>query len=315
MGQPLRKPTIAAAVLIGVCFRGSQAADAVVLPAEHRVILKQVARLGPGPNKENSGIVKSRQFPDLFWMHNDSGDEPRVYPIRRNGTNYASARGYEQPGVLIAGAINVDWEDITVDSAGHLIVADVGNNRNDRRDLVVYYLQEPSPLAGRTAIFKKYFVRYPDQKDFPATRDQFNFDCEGVFTVDNTLFMLSKNRSNTLTTLYRLDNPRQDEVNTLTKLDSFDVKGQAVGADCSPDGLRLVVITYDAIWLFSRKSRDQSFFDADVSWGQYASKQIEAVCFADDDKLLMADEQLGELFEVSIADLIKVRAFSPVSAR
>jgi hypothetical protein len=84
---------------------------------------------------------------------------------------------------------------------------------------------------------------------------------------------------------------------------------------CERGSQAAVVITYDAIWLFTRGSRDQSFFDADISWGQYASKQIEAVCFADNDKLLLADEQLGELFEVSIGDLIKVRSASPVPAR
>jgi hypothetical protein len=171
-------------------------------------------------------------------MHNDSGDEPRVYPVHRNGTNYADTRYEDEHGVLIGGAINVDWEDITVNHAGEIIIADLGNNANDRRDLVLYVLDEPAPTAGRTTFRRRHFVRYPDQQQFPADRDHFNFDCEAVFTVDDTIYLLSKNRSDTRTTMYRLDNATPEVTNVLTKLGSFDIRGQAVGADCSSDGLR-----------------------------------------------------------------------------
>jgi len=111
---------------------------AVHLVERPPIELKLIAKLGPGPAKENSGIVKSRNFPELCWMHNDSGDEPRIYPIHRDGSNYDDTRYAEESGFLIGGAINVNWEDIAVDADGNVIVADTGNNENDRRDLVLY---------------------------------------------------------------------------------------------------------------------------------------------------------------------------------
>jgi hypothetical protein len=63
-------------------------AISVIVPKREPIPMHRVAKLPPGPVKENSGIVRSRRIPDLFWMHNDSGDEPRVYPIRRNGEAY-----------------------------------------------------------------------------------------------------------------------------------------------------------------------------------------------------------------------------------
>lgn len=272
-------------------------------PAEFHLI----AKLGPGPARENSGIVKSRQFDDVFWMHNDSGDEPRIYPIHRDGTNYDDTRYAGENGVLIGGAINVDWEDITVDSNGHVIIADVGNNENDRRDLALYYLEEPAPTAGRTTFLKKLFVRYPDQGDFPAKPNQFNFDCEAVFTVGDTVYLLTKNRSDSFTSLYVLENPQTDKPNVLRRLGTFDIQGQAVGADCTPDGKRLVVLTYTAIWLFERDNSDQSFFDGRISWAPSEEHDAEAICFADDSTLLIADEAQAELFELPIAELIRVR--------
>ena len=270
------------------------------------VALTRIAKLGPGPSRENSGIVKSRQHPDLFWIENDSGDEPRIYPIHRDGKNYSDTRYADEQGILIGGAINVDWEDIAVNDAGEVLVADLGNNENDRQDLVIYVLSEPAPTAGRTTFRKKLFVRYPDQHEFPASRDQRNFDCEAVFTVDDKIYLLSKNRSNTLTTMYRLDDEQSEEVNTLTKLGSFDVHGQAVGADCMPDGKRLVVLTYTGVWLFTRDSLAEDFFTAAVRWAPLGPQEAEAICFADDDTLLIANEATAELFELPLSSLVPV---------
>lgn len=284
------------------------AAVPIVLPALPPIELKLVAKLEPGPAKENSGIVKSRSHEDLFWMHNDSGDEPRIYPIHRNGKNYTNERYPNEAGVLIGGAINVDWEDITVDADGNVIVADLGNNDNDRRDLVLYYLDEPSSTAGRTTFKKKIFVKYPDQHEFPAAKDRFNFDCEAVFTVGNTVHLLSKHRSDSRTTHYRLDHPQLESTNTLTKLADFDLHGQAVGADCSADGKRLVVISYEGIWLFKRDTEEQSFFDGHISWGPDGpEREIETVCFADEETLLLGDEELAELYEVPVKALTEIR--------
>lgn len=285
----------------------------IQLPTRDPAKLERVAKLGKGPGRENSGIVRSRLQPDLFWIHNDSGDEPRVYAVHADGSDYRSTREADTPGVLISGAINVDWEDITVDDEGHLIVGDTGNNGNDRRDLVLYYLFEPSASAERTTFLKKVFFHYPEQRQFPAPKEDFNYDCEAIFTVDNVVHLISKNRSNSLGNLYRLDNPKPDVSNPLTSLESFDFQGKVVGADASPDGLRLIVITYESLWYFERATKKDSFFSGRVSWAPYKSKQIEAVCFADDKTLLLADEDLGELFSVALSEMQVVREVQRVA--
>lgn len=261
------------------------------------------ARLGAGPARENSGIVRSRTRPDLFWMQNDSGDQPRVYPVHADGSVYTSVREPEAPGVLIAGAINVDWEDIAVDSDNHLIVGDFGNNRNDRRDLVLYYIDEPSPTAERTTVKKKLFFRYPEQTAFPAHAEQFNFDAEALFTVGTTVYILSKNRSDTRTTLYRLDDPQPHVTNVLTPVTSFDIGGKVTAADASADGRRLVVTTYERIWLFETDGDHDRWFEGRVSSLGYVVRGVEAVCFEDDAHLLLASERLASLYRVSLADL------------
>lgn len=277
------------------------------LPETSAQTLLVSAQLGPGPAKENSGIVRSRSHPDLFWMQNDSGDEPRIYPVRRDGTVYQSRSEAKTPGVLIGGAINVDWEDIAVDSDGHVIVADLGNNGNDRRDLVLYYVDEPSPTAERTAVKKTIFFRYPDQKSFPAPKDNFNFDSEALFTVGTTVYVLTKHRSDARTQLYRLDSPKLAETNTLVLLDSFEIGGKVTAADATEDGRKLVVTTYEGIWLFETDGKSDRYFDGRVSWLPYKANQVEAICFADDKTLLLADEAAAVLYEVPLAQLLPVR--------
>jgi hypothetical protein len=278
----------------------------VVLPIRDYLELRFIAKLEPGPARENSGIVKSRRFQNVYWMHNDSSDAPRIYPINAAGENYRSATYNDAPGVLLEGAVNVDWEDITVDNQGHLIVGDVGNNRNDRRDLTLYLVEEPDPVSSRIEVLKKIVVRYPEQKSFPAGEDEFNFDCEAIFTVDNTIHLLTKHRSNDMTRLYRLDDA-SIESGELTYVDEFNTHGGVVAADCSVDGLRLAVATYQGLWLFERADKTQAFFDGDIRWAPYVSKQIEAVCFHDPNTLYVADEQLAELYSVEIDTMTKVQ--------
>ena len=297
-----------------IAVLGCLAASGVAAPAPAssqesapRVQLKFVADLDPaGPGKENSGIVKSRQWDDVFWIHNDSGDEPRLYAVRASGKAYDQSRADDRPGVLIGGAINVDWEDITTDARGNILIADVGNNSNSRRDLVIYHIREPAPQANRTSVFAKTFFYYPEQRAYPAPKSDFNYDCEAIFTVGAEIFLFTKHRSDTRTRLYRIDTNAKQPV-AAELLGGFDPKGQIVAADCTADGKRLVVASYSQLWLFERENHSQNFLSAKARTATYESEQVEAVCFRDSETLLLADEKLGKLFTVPLAEFAKTR--------
>ncbi|MES2464113.1 MAG: hypothetical protein V4671_26400, partial [Armatimonadota bacterium] len=48
--------------------------------------LTPVLQVTHPPVEEMSGIVKSVRYPNVFWIHNDSGDEPRLFAIRTDGS-------------------------------------------------------------------------------------------------------------------------------------------------------------------------------------------------------------------------------------
>lgn len=298
-------------LLLAATTATTLAAAPLPLPEIEPVALVPLAALeGPPGSREVSGIVASKQWPGVYWAHNDSGDETRVYPLARDGSLHKSARSADKPGVLVAGVINSDWEAIALDDSGRIIVADVGNNSNGRRDLALHYLIEPEPTAGFTGLLKSYYIRYPEQKAWPAPKDDFNYDCEGVFTKGDTVYLVTKRRSDSLTRLYRLDNPQTGAVNTLTALASFDVQGRATGADASPDGSRLVVLTYTALWVFQAKTPGgDDWFEGPVWWLPFTDvKGAEAVTFDGPDTLLIAaTEGAGKLYEVPFSHLKRVR--------
>jgi hypothetical protein len=121
--------------------------------------------------------------------------------------------------------------------------------------------------------------------------------------------------------MYRLDTEKLFEVNTLTYLDSFEIGGKTTAAAASPDGTKVAITTYTAIWLFEVEAGKDNYFDGRISWlpidtwvdgerMQYG--QNETVCF-DGDKLVISSGEGaevpigGSLYEVPLSDLIVVR--------
>jgi hypothetical protein len=281
-------------------------AQDIKLPSREPEVLKAKVEWDYWGKLELSGIVRSRSDKNVFWVHNDSGDQPRIFAIDSSGNFYQSDRYKNYEGIAIAGATNVDWEDITADNKGNIVVADVGNNGNDRKDLVLYVVPEPSPKASNTTFLKKLFLRYPDQKAFPDKKD-FNYDCEAVFFADDHFQFLSKDRSDTYTRLYRMDEEKTDQVNMLTLIDKFNIGGKVTAADASEDGKRIVVITYSAIWIFERTEPGTSYFKGHIWWLPVSAPQIESVCFKDASTLWLLDEEKSALYEVPVNKLLQVK--------
>lgn len=298
--------TIQSALILVFLNIGLANAQKLKLPSRKPEVLKAKYELDYWGKMEFSGIVKSRSDKNVFWIQNDSGDQPRVFAIDSTGNFYQSARYRNYEGISIAGATNVDWEDITMDNKGNLVIADVGNNYNDRKDLVLYVVPEPSPISSNTTFLKKLFFKYPDQKSFNDKVD-FNYDCEAVFFADGRFHMLSKDRMDTYTRLYRMDTEKTDEVNTLTLIDKFDIGGQVTASDASEDGNKLLVITYEAIWLFERTRPDSGYFNGNIWWLPVEAPQIESACFKDDKHIWLLDEEAADIYEVPVNKMIKVK--------
>ena len=267
---------------------------------------------------EMSGIVKSRRFDNVYWVHNDSGDQPRLFALdgdariifpgflRRDFSAEVAEQGKTPwPGHAIAVAANVDWEDIAVDG-DMLYIADMGNNGNARRDLGVYAVPEPNPRAVElTRPLAFWPVRYPEQDSWPAR--QWHYDSEAMFVADHQLYFLTKHRQpgkidkfEAGAMLYRLDTRHTDRYNDLVKVDQHDLLAVATGADLAPNGQLLAVVTYQDLWLFEKPATGDQWLSSKayrLPLARRQIKQVEAVTWVDNNTLLLGNEQ-GELYQV-----------------
>jgi len=291
-----------------ICFSCSLSKGQVTqvsLPDKEPIVLEPYGTIQFNEIDECSGFVKSSNFSDVFWMHNDSGDKARIFAVRKDGTLIKSKNTNDvYQGIEITSAQNQDWEDITVDDTGNLIIADSGNNRNLRKNLCIYFVKEPNPTEKSSAIsYKKIPFHYTDQDSFPSTK--MNFDAEAIFWANGKLYLLTKHRSDSLTKLYRFNTLHEHKSNPLTPIGTFDIKGLVTAADVSPDGKRLVVLTYTGIWLFETRGKSDNYFNGIISWLPIYANQCEGICF-DGEKILISNEQ-RELFELTTDQLIVVK--------
>ena len=101
---------------------------------------RAVGRLENEEIDEASGLTASRRDPELFWVHNDSGDGPRLFAITSSGEQIAE--------LSVVGAEAEDWEDIAAGpvlegSATSLFIGDIGDNFKFRPSVQIYVLPEP----------------------------------------------------------------------------------------------------------------------------------------------------------------------------
>lgn len=314
------RPAMGLLVGLALWSAGAQAArePRVLVPVDSL----KAAELG-----ESSGLVISRRMPGVLWSHNDSGDGARIFALDSTGASIRPAWQENDGGLRVLEAANHDWEDLALDDAGNLILADVGNNSNARRDLCLYVVPEPDPRRLEAARpITRILVAWPDQSVFPAP--DMNRDCEAVFFARGAVHFLTKHRTDRLTRLYRLDPPagvapkkgrpwheafRPDHVHKLTYLGEADVggldpqlAGMVTAADADLDGGRLVLLTYTGLFLVKNSPagdglRTGNLLAGTWSWLPISAEQCEAVAL-DGNHVWITNEQRG-LFRVPLSEL------------
>ncbi len=265
--------------------------------------LEAYKRIDEPAREEVSGIVKSRIYDDTYWVHGDSGTKDHIYAINEKGEIKSEKKDYK--GAEIKGVKNEDWEDIALGENGTLILADFGNNCHCRDNLKILIIEEPDPDADEAKVLAEYRIKYPEREGILSLFLEDNYNAEAVFMKSGKIYVITKNESGGEAKLLRLDNPVEDEVNTLTEISSFKFKGQVTAADISPDESKLAVLTYRSIWLFDLKE-GQTFFGGNTYWQPIRGvKQVESITFSGED-LIIAEEN-GDLYRVEVAKIPKVQ--------
>ncbi|MBX3279526.1 MAG: hypothetical protein KF868_16100 [Acidobacteria bacterium] len=240
---------------------------------------------------EISGITSSRRATDLYWVHNDSGDRPRIFAVTSGGKVRGEFR--------VTGAINQDWEDIAAgpgrDDRPALYIGDIGDNARRRSSIVVYRVPEPV-VSGNTANAdtepaEPFEFIYPDGRH----------DAEALIVdpASGRIYIITKTGSGRCG-LYRSPLPLQfGAPMTLERVDGAERISElryVTGADASFDGLRVIIRTYfSAFELVREKGREfeDIFRYAPVPVALPLEPQGEAITYsADGNALLTTSEKI-----------------------
>ncbi len=237
---------------------------------------------------EISGIGMSHKYPELFWVHNDSGNPPELFLI--------SSAGHTVAHVQLVGANNIDWEDMCVFEAwgkSYVCVADVGDNNGTRNGYQLYFFEEPvfqadtkseKPVELKIEEFKRLDFEYEDGSG----------NCEAIAfdTHQNAIFLckkrLDRSRSTEPLGIYRI--PLSQDLtwgnssvaNRVAEIAEYYVTAM----DFSTDSRRLLIRNYVSAKLFVRpEGWDWSTTLKSALFRQIPlalQRQGEAICWSKD---------------------------------
>ncbi|MFQ5490560.1 MAG: hypothetical protein ACE5GE_07545 [Phycisphaerae bacterium] len=232
---------------------------------------------------ECSGIVASRKYPGIFWVHNDSGHQAVLYAIRGTGEVVAE--------VPVAGGKNIDWEDIATDDRGFLYIADSGNNFGMFPIRSIYQVTEPDPFAEPVQpaqVVKRFKYAYTGKR----------FDAEGLFVREGTFWIISKPRGSR-GAIYRLEPGQKGKLRPV-QVAPLPLTG-VTAADLSPDGKTLVVGTSYSVTVFAVNSDGIPTDPATAVTVRFPSGDVEGCCFDGND--VMVTSEPGSVYRIPAADL------------
>ena len=263
--------------------------------------LEQLAKLPKGM-KEISGIAYHHR---LLYSIEDSGNENEVTVMNTSGTIVNR--------IAILHTPNVDWEDLTFDTQGNLYIGDFGNNDNTRRDLAIYKIDRADLKGSQANVAYTLTFDYPEQTEFPPKKNHLLFDVEAFLAYQNDFYLFTKNRSKGFdgtSYIYKIPNtPGHHHAQFVKKITTCtDYHHCAItSASISPDASRFVLLSHSKLWLFTNYTPG-NLTDGrmtELNLNHYSQK--EALCFKNNDTLLIADERVkntgGNLYQVSLKAL------------
>ncbi|ASU32877.1 hypothetical protein [Mucilaginibacter xinganensis] len=257
----------------------------------HRQLSREIdiaGKLEAREMNEISGIAASGLNPNVYYVHNDSGDTSRFFAILPTGTLkstiYFKGEPKEQKGVK-------DCEDIAVGpgpakNKSYIYLGDIGDNNASRSFLTVYRIEEKAAwldTENTTTNTVPLHLRYPD-----GPRDA---ETLMVDPIEKLLYIVSKRQDSVSVYTTPLNYKPNDTV-ILTKRCKLYFKGLKVfkwitAGDISKDGAQVVLKSYEKVYYWKRKGSEPIWKTLQTKPEEpfyVPEKQGEAIGFTPDGK-------------------------------
>ncbi len=193
---------------------------------------------------ESSGLAASKCTADVFWTHNDSGDDAFIFALDSKGEKLATYK--------VKNAVNKDWEDIAEikDANGEcfLYIGDTGNNARTKSEMNIYRVKEPTSFSKDSS--RKNPLMTDEAEIIKFIYPDIRHDAETLLVNPQTydIYVITK-RLTGAAGVYKLKaGYDKTKVNKLEKIADFSVpavpEGFLTGGDISPDGNRVILCDY-----------------------------------------------------------------------
>ena len=234
---------------------------------------------------ETSGIAASGIFKDMFYVHNDSGDESRFFMISPDGMLHHTLK-YD-------GNINVEYdcEDIAVGPGpvkgkSYVYIGDIGDNGAYRGAIIIYRCEEKQSWLKDSIVnltSQKLYLKYPDG---PKDAETLMID-----PIDELFYIVTKRKDTVRIYTSPLAHKPNDTL-TLTYRGKMFFEGTKpfkwiTGGDVSKDGDDVLLKSYDKVYYWNRRGKEhlwKTLQRKPKTLTYQAEKMGEAIGFAADGK-------------------------------
>jgi hypothetical protein len=218
---------------------------------------------------------------------NDGGNSSTIF--------FLDLKGSIIKRTVVANARNHDWEDLTVDDSGHLYVADIGNNLQNRKDLAVLKIDLRTAYVLDTVHAEAINVSYSNQIKF-ETSDVSCYDAEAIYWHNDSLHVLTKIRTRPVNNeqthgTYEYSFPDLSGDYTLIPNQHYFTGGknrlkfQVTAAD--RHGEKLMILTYGRIFVYNVGPVPN--LERTLKLNRYS--QYESIVFLDERTIFIASEK------------------------
>ena len=224
--------------------------------------------------REASGLAASRKSAGVLWVHNDSGDAPRIYAM--------STKGKHLGAYMLGGAYVFDMEDMAIGpgpdpNIDYLYLGDIGDNLEERKNVAIYRVAEPAVDVNQTPVTKTLTNVETIRLKFPNKPHDAETLMVDPLTKD--IYILTKQK---IGRLYRSTWPQQTKgAATMEYLGKVEIE-KPTGGDISPDGSEILIRANFGIRLWKR-NKGMTIHEAlsrpHTEVPLYLELQGEAICW------------------------------------
>jgi hypothetical protein len=182
---------------------------------------------------ENSGLIRLNES---LWVLNDGGNEASLYELDTLGNLLRE--------VVVQGVENNDWESLAENEL-YVFIGDFGNNSGTRTNLSIIKIEKQALLEADadSVLGVQMQFNYGDQVDFSGPSNGHNFDCEAFISLNDSLYLFSKNWADNAVKKYALPIDWEDIYVTLPS-ETYDIQGLVTGATVDKGSGNISLLAY-----------------------------------------------------------------------